>query len=349
MMECSVRYMRRCFDLARLGKGFVSPNPPVGALLVYDDEIIGEGFHKSWGGQHAEVEAIQSVPEHLRPLIPKSTLYVSLEPCCIHGKTPPCINLILDQGIKSVVVSAIDQTPGVRGRGLSVLREHGVEVHQGVLEAEGRWLVRFRNKWATTGRPWVIAKFARSKDGFMGLLDRQVWISNALSFRLVHRWRHEVDAIMVATNTALIDNPRLTTRLWFGCSPRRVILDRQGRLPHHLHVFDGQVPTIVITERAQCFRTLPVQTIQLDFGTRFWPSLLDQLGTMGITSLLVEGGSRLLYSLVESNCWDEARVFESPMVLGKGVRAPSFSGRVVQSLSLGDNTLTIWHNFKPGC
>ncbi len=344
-MERDNCYMRRCFDLARLGLGQVSPNPPVGAVLVYEDQIIGEGYHRRWGAPHAEVEAVASVPEHLRHLIPKATLYVSLEPCCVYGRTPPCTNLILDQGIKRVVVSCLDQSPEVAGRGVALLRAGGVEVRTGVLEDEGRWLVRFRSKWATTGMPWVILKFARTRDGFMGLPERQVWISNPLTLRLVHRWRSELDAIMVATNTALIDNPRLTTRLWPGRSPVRVVLDRRGRLPEKLHLFDGTVPTWVVTEQPARFRGLPVAPIELGFDAPdFAYQLLKELGARRITSLLVEGGSALLHYLIRENCWDEARVFTGNKVLGTGVPAPEVHGRLMDEIHIGDNLLTLWAN-----
>ncbi len=337
--------MRRCFDLARLGLGGVSPNPPVGAVLVHDGRIIGEGYHRRWGGPHAEVEAVASVPPALRHLIPQSTLYVSLEPCCIHGRTPPCTNLILDQGIQKVVISCLDQSPEVSGRGVALLRAQGVDVRTGVLEDEGRWLVRFRAKWATTGMPWVILKFARTRDGYMGLPDRQVWISNPLTLRLVHRWRSELDGIMVATNTALIDNPRLTTRLWPGRSPTRIVLDRQGRLPEHLHLFDGSVPTIVVTEQPARFEGRPVELIELGFDdARFAQQLLQELGARRITSLLVEGGSALLHYLIRENCWDEARVFTGNKVLGSGVPAPQPSGTLVDEVAIGDNLLTLWAN-----
>ncbi len=336
--------MKRCFDLARMGMSTVSPNPPVGAVLVYEGRIIGEGYHRRWGEPHAEVAAISAVPPSLAHLIPRATLYVSLEPCCIYGKTPPCTSLILDKGIRKVVISCLDMSPEVAGRGVSLLRAQGVEVRTGILEAEGKWLVRFRTKWATTGKPWVILKFARTKDAYMGLPERQVWISNPLTLRLVHRWRSGLDAILVATNTAQIDDPRLTTRHWPGKSPVRVVLDRRGRLPHHLKLFDGSVPTLVVTERPEVFAALPVEPLPLTFDEHFWEALLRALGARQITSLLVEGGSALLGHVLQSGGWDEARIFTGNQVLGRGVPAPRVSGRLLGEWWIGDNTLTVWAN-----
>lgn len=343
-MERHEIFMKRCFDLARKGMSTVSPNPPVGAVLVCEGRIIGEGYHRRWGEPHAEVEAIGTVAPALEHLIPRATLYVSLEPCCIHGKTPPCTHLILDKGIKKVVISCLDMSPQIAGRGVALLRARGVEVHTGVLEEEGKWLVRFRTKWVTTGKPWVILKFARTKDAFMGLPDKQVWISNPLTLRLVHRWRSELDAIMVATNTAQIDDPRLTTRHWPGNSPVRIVLDRRGRLPRHLKLFDGSVPTLVVTERPEAFADLPVEPLSLTFDESFWDALLLELGARRITSLLVEGGSTLLHHVLRLGSWDEARVFTGNGVLGRGVPAPHVSGKLLGEWWIGDNTLTVWAN-----
>ncbi|RMF32110.1 MAG: bifunctional diaminohydroxyphosphoribosylaminopyrimidine deaminase/5-amino-6-(5-phosphoribosylamino)uracil reductase RibD, partial [Bacteroidetes bacterium] len=224
-------FMRRCFDLARLGAGRVSPNPMVGAVLVYEGRIIGEGWHRRYGGAHAEVNALASVAPSDRALIRRSTLYVSLEPCCIHRKTPPCTNLILREGIPRVVVSCLDPTPEVNGRGLELLREGGVEVRVGVLEEEGRRLIRFREAFVRHGRPFVLLKFACSRDGFLGKPGEQIWISNPWTKRWVHRCRAAADAILVGTRTARTDNPQLTTRLFFGDSPLRIVLDRRLTLP----------------------------------------------------------------------------------------------------------------------
>lgn len=224
-------FLRRCFDLAKLGAGNVSPNPMVGAVLVHQGRIIGEGFHSHYGGPHAEVEAVRSVSPSDQSLIRESTLYVSLEPCCVHGRTPPCTNLILDMGIPRVVISNLDESPGVNGKGIRLLEEAGVEVHTHVLEDEGLPYSRIRNTFVRNRRPYIVLKYARSADGFLGRENESVWLTNGISKRLVHKWRSEVDAILVGTQTLRVDDPGLTNRLYFGKSPIRLVLDREASLP----------------------------------------------------------------------------------------------------------------------
>jgi diaminohydroxyphosphoribosylaminopyrimidine deaminase/5-amino-6-(5-phosphoribosylamino)uracil reductase len=232
------RYMQRCFDLAYLGAGKVSPNPMVGAVLVHQNQIIGEGFHTGYGQPHAEVEAVRSVREEDKPLLSESTLYVSLEPCCFRGKTPACTSLILEKNIPKVVISVKDFTPEVAGKGVAILKEAGVEVITGILEEEGKKVAAIRNHIVQQHRPFVLLKYARSADGYLSKKGQSTWLTNPLSKRWVHQWRKETDAIMVGTETAMMDNPCLTTRYFQGASPIRVVLDRQGRLPHDLHLFD---------------------------------------------------------------------------------------------------------------
>jgi len=318
-------YMQRCFDLAYLGAGSVSPNPMVGAVLVNDGRIIGEGWHQCYGEAHAEVNAVRSVAETDRHLIATSTLYVSLEPCCIFGRTPPCTDLIIQNKIPKVVISCLDQTPEVAGTGVRILREHGVEVITGVLEEKGKALSRIRNNFVTNQRPYIILKYAQTSDGYIGKANEQVWISNAFAKRLVHKWRSEVDAILIGTNTARTDNPQLTNRLYFGKSPIRVILDRKLALSENLNIFDESVETLIFTEQA----TPKAQSqnsnrtyIQMHFQRDFLPEMLANLHQRKITSLLVEGGSTLLQSFIDAQFWDEALVFIVENALGEGIPAP---------------------------
>ena len=337
--------MRRCFDLARLGAGNVSPNPMVGAVLVCDDRIIGEGFHRQYGQAHAEVNAVNNVRPEDRHLVPKATLYVSLEPCCIFGKTPPCTNLILEHRIPSVVISCLDQTPGVAGRGVEILRAAGVEVITGVLQAEGQRLSAIRNTFVSQQRPYIILKFAQTKDHFLGPEDgSQYWITNAFSKRLVHRWRSESDAVLVGTNTALSDNPQLTNRLYFGKSPLRVVVDRTGRLPDTLALFDGTSPTLVFTELINVVARKNLEYISIPFDKNLVRQILAHLADRKCTSLIVEGGTRILQAFLDAGLWDEARVFTGTKYLFKGIPAPLLPVAPAYSQSIAGDLLEVFFN-----
>ncbi|MEM1322169.1 MAG: bifunctional diaminohydroxyphosphoribosylaminopyrimidine deaminase/5-amino-6-(5-phosphoribosylamino)uracil reductase RibD [Bacteroidota bacterium] len=318
-------YIRRCFTLARRGAGTTSPNPMVGALLLHptSGKILAEGYYAKDGGPHAEVMAVRNVSPQDRPLLSSSTLYVSLEPCCIYGRTPPCTKLIIEHKIPKVVISCIDKTPGVGGQGVQLLREAGVEVITGILEEEGLALSANRQVFVSEHRPYVVLKFARSADGFFAQPGRQVWLSNPYSRRLVHKWRSELDAIMVGTQTALIDHPSLTTRFYPGSSPLRIALDRALKIPPQSPLFDGQAPTWIVTERAPSATLAPnVKYKQLSFDQQLLPSLLRMLADHRVSSLMVEGGAQLLNSFIEQGLWDEARVLSSPVHLGAGIAAP---------------------------
>lgn len=338
-------YIKRCFDLARLGAGNVSPNPMVGAVLVYENRIIGEGWHQRYGEAHAEVNAVRSVKLEDYLFISQSTLYVSLEPCNIFGKTPPCTNLILEHKIPKVVLSCLDQTPEVAGKGVETLRANGVEVVTGILEMEGKAVSRYRNHFVTHDRPYVILKFAQTLNGKFSVENEQVWISNSYTQRLVHKWRSEVGAILVGTNTALIDNPQLTNRLYFGKSPIRIVLDRHLKLPENLYLFDGSQPTIVVTETQNPKLQTPNLTyLSLDFENNFLSKFLNKLHQLKIATLLVEGGAQLLQSFINENLWDEARVLTSSQILEKGIAAPLVSGTLIERFPLADNELICYQN-----
>jgi diaminohydroxyphosphoribosylaminopyrimidine deaminase/5-amino-6-(5-phosphoribosylamino)uracil reductase len=319
--------MRRCLELALLGSGYVAPNPMVGSLLVYPDpdtgeeRIIGEGYHERYGERHAEANCIASVKEEDRPLIARSTIYVSLEPCAHYGKQPPCADLIIRERIPRVVAGCRDPFPQVNGKGIERLRAAGVEVVVGVLEAECVELNRRFFTFNTKHRPYVVLKWAQSADGKIGSGGR-VFISNEYSNRLVHKWRAEESAILVGTRTALMDDPALTVRLWNGPDPIRMVIDKELRLPSSLRLFDGKARTLV-------FNLLrheeggPVEYYQLSPDS----SLVHQLGValtrLKITSVLVEGGARLLQSFIEEGYWDEARVITSnELMIPGGLPAP---------------------------
>ncbi len=335
-------YMRRCFELARLSAGYNAPNPKVGAVVVYQDRIIGEGYHQQYGGPHAEVNAILNVAPRKKHLLSKATIYVSLEPCFHTGKTPPCVDLILKHKIPRVVVSCVDPFPKVAGRSLEKLRAHGVLVKHGVLKEEGAWLCRRFFTTVQKNRPHVLLKFAQSKDGYIGSYKKELPISNALTKRLVHKWRSEEASILVGTTTALVDNPQLNNRYYFGTSPLRLVLDQSLRLPSTLHLFDGQLPTWVFTAIQKESKQFNVRYVPLDFDASFLTNLLAYLQGHKIQSLLVEGGRQLLQSFIDANLWDEARVFKTNTLLYQGVKAPIFhEAYTYSSTAIQNNILDI--------
>jgi diaminohydroxyphosphoribosylaminopyrimidine deaminase / 5-amino-6-(5-phosphoribosylamino)uracil reductase len=339
-------FLRRCFDLARLGAGGVAPNPMVGAVLVNAGRIIGEGYHRQHGGPHAEVEAIRSVQPSDRALISESTLYVSLEPCCIYGRTPPCTNLILEMGIPRVVIANLDLTPGVNGQGVRQLREAGVEVHTGVLEAEGEPFCRIRNCFVSRNRPYVILKYAQSADGYLGRVNEKLWLSDEVSKRLVHKWRSETGAILAGTHTLRVDDPELTNRLFYGKSPVRLALDQAGTLPSDRKVFHRGVPTWVFTENPDAFAKMPntLRVITAPFGQGLIPFILEKLAEEKITSLMVEGGQKLLAAFIEGGWWDEARTLVAPVYLGGGIPAPTLPGKPQETMQFSADRLLLWEN-----
>ena len=287
------KYMRRCLQLARNGLCNAAPNPMVGAVIVCDGKIIGEG-------------------------------YVSLEPCAHYGKTPPCADLIVEKGIPRIVVGCVDPFAKVAGRGIQKLKEAGREVVAGVLEDECSDLIRRFITFHTLRRPYVTLKWAQSADVFLDVRrtgGNPVRLSSYLTQMLVHKKRAEHSAILVGTRTALLDNPTLTVRHWQGPSPVRVVLDRQGSLPDSLHLFDGQVPTLVITEEAKTNRP-NVEYVLADFNRPVVPQLLAALHARNLQSLLVEGGTFTLQTFLDAGLWDEAFVEEAPLCLGDGVQAP---------------------------
>lgn len=316
------KYISRCVQLARLGAYYVAPNPMVGAVLVYgedeDARIIGEGWHKQYGGPHAEVNCFASVRKEDEPLLKDCTLFVSLEPCSHFGKTPPCADLIVRKGVKRVVVGMLDPNPQVAGQGLARLRENGIEVVVGIMEAECRELNKRFLCLHEKHRPYVILKWAQTADGFMdrkrsipseGQLTetRPLVISTPLSKRLVHKMRAENMAILVGSNTALLDNPKLKTTHWVGRNPIRVLLDRRKRVPKQSAIFSEDAPTIVYSENTE------------------WPFVLEDLAKRGIHSILVEGGAQVLNHILETGIYDEIHVETGEICIGDGVPAPKIT------------------------
>lgn len=354
-------YMHRCLELALLGSGYVAPNPMVGAVLVNDDRIIGEGYHQKYGEAHAEVNCLDSVRGEDRHLVERSTLYVSLEPCAHFGKTPPCADLIIRNKIPRVVIGCRDPFEQVDGKGIEKLKAAGIEVVQPVLERE----CKERNKRFFTfhvqHRPYVVLKWAQTGDGKIAPPARaayraqppdsgdgndasvatqsdvngtrkgasRLFISNTYTNRIVHKWRSEEMAIAVGTNTALYDDPELSTRLWPGKNPIRIVVDMDLRLPRSLNLFDGRIPSLVFNTKKHTIEQLDsplpvgVHYYQVTEEVSLPHQMLNALYRMRIQSVLIEGGARLLQSFIEEGLWDEARVITNrDLLIGEGLPAP---------------------------
>ena len=322
------KYMRRCIQLAQNVLCNAAPNPMVGAVIVCDGKIIGEGYHVRCGKAHAEVNAIRSVKE--TSLLKRSTIYVSLEPCSHHGKTPPCADLIIEKQIPRIVIGCQDPFSKVAGRGIQKLKDAGREVIVGVLEDECRHLIKRFITFHTLHRPYITLKWAESADGFIDLCRTEgnpVILSTPLTSMLVHKKRAEHSAILVGTRTAKLDNPSLNVRNWYGRSPIRLVIDRKQSLSPTLHLFDGSVLTLVFTEHFH--DALPnVEYLPIDFQQDILPQIMQILYERGIQSLLVEGGSTLLQSFIDAGLWDEAYVEESPRSLISGVKAPEMNDKI---------------------
>jgi diaminohydroxyphosphoribosylaminopyrimidine deaminase/5-amino-6-(5-phosphoribosylamino)uracil reductase len=341
--------MHRCLQLARLGAGYVAPNPMVGAVLVYEDQIIGEGWHEHFGEAHAEVNCIRNaIAGGFEKQLPGSTLYVSLEPCAHHGKTPPCTDLIAGVQIPRVVIGCQDPFVEVNGRGIEKLRQSGIETITGVLEQECRELNKRFFRFHTEHRPYVILKWAQTADGIMGRRDSRLMISHDLTSRLVHRWRSEEASILVGTNTALVDDPELTNRLWPGPSPLRLVIDIDLKLPPSLKLFNGKGgPVIVFNARKHGFTAgASTRYYRIDPARPVIDQVLQALFSLGIQSVLVEGGAKLLQSFMDARAWDESRVIISPPVQLQeaGVHAPLLPDALLTSeIAVATDTI---RNFK---
>lgn len=332
--------MYRCLELAGRGAGYVTPNPMVGAVLVHNDRIIGEGWHQQYGGPHAEVNCIeQAVQQGIADLISQSTLYVSLEPCAHFGKTPPCADLIIRHKIPKVVIGCRDPFKQVDGRGIEKLKAAGVEVETGVLEHECRELNKRFFTFHTQHRPYVILKWAQTADGKMASgTEKRLLISNEYTNRLVHQWRSEEAAILIGTNTALYDDPELTTRLWPGNSPVRLVVDMKLRLPHTLKIFNGQVKTIVFNSMKHEEEN-NILYYRITEDVKLVHQIMNALYQMKLQSVIVEGGARLLQSFIDEGMWDEARIIvNSELSIGNGLSAPMLPAaiKIAEQKIIGD-------------
>lgn len=340
-MTQSELFMLRALELAKLGTGAVSPNPRVGCVIVHQDKIVGEGWHNVFGGPHAEVNAIESVVD--KSVLHESTVYVTLEPCSHTGKTPPCADLLIRSKIPRVIIAVEDPNPLVAGQGIRKLTEAGVQVSVGLLSKEAALVNSQFFISIKTKRPYVILKWAQTADGFIAPLNRErKSISNTISTQLVHKWRAEVDAILVGSDTILHDDPQLNVRQWAGRNPTRVVLDRNLKLSRDLNVFKQGQKTICYnlqSDSAQgdlIFIKLP--------EVNFLASMLQNLIEQGIQSLLVEGGATIHALFITANCWDEARIVHAPIKFNEGVSAPVISGSITAKRRLNEDFLEILKN-----
>lgn len=336
--QIDAAFMARAMELASLGHGQVSPNPLVGCVIVHDGRIIGEGWHQRHGEPHAEVNAINSVAD--KDLLRESTLYVTLEPCTHYGKTPPCADLILDQGIRRVVIANLDSNPNVSGMGASKLRAAGVEVVSDVLQAACRHINRRFFTFVEQKRPYIILKWAETSDRFMGGGPSK-WISNEISRQLVHRWRTEEDGVLVGRRTAEEDNPRLNVRDWTGRDPVRIVIDRYLRLSPSLHIFDQSQNTICynVLREEQKENLILVKVDEADFLTE----MVEDLYRRNIQSVMVEGGALILGLFIGAGLWDEARVFRSKQHTGTGIAAPSLAANLVGEETVSGDALLLYY------
>ena len=337
MSKLHEKYMRRCLELARRGGKATQTNPWVGAVLVYNNRIIGEGYHMKYGGPHAEINCLSSVKPLDKALISRSTLYVSLEPCCIHSKTPPCTGAILENNIKKVVISINDPNEKVDSISTALLREQGVEVLSGILSEEGcRVIAPFQAHLSK--RPYIILKWAQSADGYIGKRGKQVWLSNKLSKIKSHQWRTEVNGILIGYNTAVTDDPDLNARLVQGDDPLRVILTddmtelktKKVWVDNRPSLFVGDLPNATVGNKE--YHHCPIVEGDLK-------GLMDLLYIKDIHHLLVEGGSKTIKKFVNAGLWDECRVIKTPLAIKSGIRAPQVSGKVFHSEKLDSDVI----------
>lgn len=343
-MKIHEKHIQRCIELAKNGLGTTSPNPMVGCVVVYDDIIIGEGYTSPYGGNHAEVNAIESVKD--KSLLQKSTFYVSLEPCNHYGKTPPCSDLIIKSKIPKVVVGTVDEHSLVAGKGIEHLKKNGCEVIVGVLEDECKEINKRFFTFHVKKRPYIVLKWAETQDGFIDMLrekgaeKKPNWISNTYSRQLTHKWRSEEHAILVGTNTVITDNPKLNVRNWYGKSPIRLILDNSLRISLDSHVFDGSVKTIVFTSSKSLFTDKKENLIveHIDYSGNVPQQICDVLYEKNIQSVLIEGGSQTLRGFINTDLWDEVRIFIGNKKFSKGLKAPKIEG-VLKSLDKIDGDI----------
>lgn len=329
--------MQKCLDLAVKGKANVAPNPMVGCVIVFEDKIIGQGFHELFGQAHAEVNAIKSVIN--KSLLPLSTLYVNLEPCAHFGKTPPCASLIIEHKIPKVVIGCIDTFSKVSGKGIAMMQTKNIDVISGVLEKECRDLNKRFFTFHEQKRPYIILKWASSSDGYIAPKEQNdtFWMTSIQSKKRVHQWRSEEMGILVGTKTAINDNPSLTVRDVEGKNPIRFVLDKNLRLANDLTLFNKEAKTFIFTKNAT-----EKNHLQTDF-TNLTQSICNELYQKGIQSIIIEGGRQTLQSFIDANLWDEARVFTAPIKLKDGIKAPDFNQQYSQHEQIANDHLITYY------
>ena len=334
--------MRRCIQLAKNGLGTTYPNPLVGSVIVYENKIIGEGWHRQSGMPHAEVNAINSVKN--KQLLKNATIYINLEPCSHTGKTPPCANLIIEKQIKNVVIGCKDPNPKVAGNGIKLLIKSGLKVTYGILEKECEHLNKRFFSFFLKKRPYIILKWAETLDGFISPNEKKekkpVWISNKNSRQLVHQWRAEEQAILVGTQTIVEDNPSLNTRDWYGNSPICILIDKSLRISKDYKIYRNTSKTIVITEKQS-----KNKKNQFFESINFNSPIANQIGTIlyshGIQSVIIEGGAQTLQTFIDENLWDEARIFSGPITFNNGTKAPIISGTTLTTTKIKQDILNL--------
>lgn len=366
------KHIQRCLQLAKNGIGTTRPNPSVGAVIVCKDKIIGEGYTSVYGGNHAEVNAINSVVN--KELLKEATIYVTLEPCAHFGKTPPCADLIVKHKIPNVVIGCVDTNSLVAGKGIERLEKAGINVVVGVLEAECKQHHKRFFTVQNKKRPYIILKWAETSDGFVApfrhyeqsevtsksikRLPQQknllrndakpVWISNEYSKQFVHKWRSEEHAILVGTNTVIADNPSLTVRSWSGNNPIRIVLDKNLRISENATVFDEKVKTIVLFDKQEnirhCEQGEAIFYEHLDFSSRVAEQICDVLQKHNIQSVIIEGGTQTLQTFINANLWDEAKVFTGKTTFKSGVVAPVLKGSLEKEENIEGDVLKTYIN-----
>ncbi len=339
MSKSHLHYIKRCFELAKRAGKNVNSNPNVGAVIVYNDTIIGEGYHQKYGEHHAEINALNSVKAQDKHLIKDSRIYVSLEPCCIHRKTPPCSDAIISSGIKKVIISATDPNPDVNGQSIKLLQEKGIEVITDVAQQEGKdLLLPFVTQFQK--RPFIILKWAQSSDGYLGKRGKQVWLSNNYAKHLTHQWRTEIDGILVGHNTALTDDPQLNIRLAHGKDPIRIVLTKDVSTLTKTKLYTDNSRTIFACPQPPLATTnSSKQHVMFSNEEDSLDKLVSELWKLGIGRLMIEGGSKTLKKFIASELWDEARIIRTQKSLDSGIRAPLLSGRKYNKLNIGDNVV----------
>lgn len=347
-MEIHKKYMQRCLDLAKNGLGTTYPNPLVGSVIVYEDKIIGEGWHRKAGEPHAEVNAINSVKD--KSLLSKSTLYVNLEPCSHYGRTPPCSLLIMQMKIPNVVIGSIDLNDMVHGKGIAFLKNNNCNVTVGVLENKCNQLNRRFFTFHQKKRPYIILKWAQTKDGFIfpevetTVENKPIWISNSYSQQLVHKWRTEEASVLVGTNTVLQDNPKLSARTYSGRSPVRITIDKDLKTNTDFHFYDDEIETIVFIDKKTKVNKNREFYERIDFSKNVIVQILDILYKREIQSIIIEGGAITLQSFIDANLWDEARNFVGNLCFEKGIKAPDVNREIRTELQIGTDKLLMYTN-----